>query len=85
MTSQYHSKQYPTLSRLAHDYLAIQGSSVASERSFSSSGITDTLHRNCMDPLLFGRVQILKHAYKSHFIDARTDADAHKVVELIKM
>ena len=30
--------------QLAWDYLAIQGSSVASERSFSSSGITDTLH-----------------------------------------
>jgi hypothetical protein len=38
-----------------------------------------------MDPFLFGRVQILKHAYKSHFIDARADADAHEVVELMKI
>jgi hypothetical protein len=58
---------------------------VASERSFSSSGIMDTLHQNHMDPLLFGRVQILKHAYKYHFIDARADTDAHEVVELIRI
>jgi hypothetical protein len=58
---------------------------VASERSFSSGGITDTLHRNRMDPFLFGRIQILKHAYKSHFIDADVDADAHGVVESIQI
>jgi len=32
-----------TVNDLHRNYLAIQGSSVASERSFSSSGITDTL------------------------------------------
>jgi hypothetical protein len=58
---------------------------VASERSFSSGGITDTLHRNRMDPFLFGRVQILKYAYKSHFIDACAEAEAHNVVELIQI
>ena len=58
---------------------------MALERSFLSSGITDTLHQNCMDPFLFGWVQILKHAYKSHFIDAHSDADAHEVVELFKI
>ena len=58
---------------------------MASERSFSSSGITDTLHQNRLNPFLIGRVQILKHAYKSHFIDAHTDADANEVVELIKI
>ena len=31
------------------------------------------------NPFLFRRVQILKHAYKSHFIDAPADADAHRV------
>jgi hypothetical protein len=38
-----------------------------------------------MDPFLFGRVQMLKHAYKSHFIDARADADAHEVLETIQI
>ena len=33
---------------------------LVSERSFSSSGIMDTLDQNCMDPFLFGRVQIQK-------------------------
>ena len=40
---------------------------------------------NCMDPFLFGRVQILKHAYKSHLIDACADADAHEVLETIQI
>ena len=73
------------LSQLSQDYLANQGSSVASKISFSSSGITDTLHQNHMDAFLFGRVQILKHAYKSHLIDAHADADAHEVLETIQI
>jgi len=36
IASQHHTIQYPTLSRMAHDYLAIQGSVTRSERAFSS-------------------------------------------------
>src|SRR5882724_736270 len=79
-----HHSTIQSSTQCCHD-LAIQGSSVASKRSFSSSGITDTLHRNCMDPFLFGRVQILEHAYKSHLIDARADAHAHEVLEAIQI
>jgi hypothetical protein len=38
-----------------------------------------------MDPFLFGRLQILKHAYKSHIVGADVDADVHGVVEPIQM
>lgn len=74
---QKNAKDFPTLARIARDYLAIQGSSVASERAFSSGGLTDTLQRNRMQPFLFGRVQILKHAYKTHVLDASVEASAH--------
>ncbi|KIK43880.1 hypothetical protein CY34DRAFT_803305 [Suillus luteus UH-Slu-Lm8-n1] len=46
----HHSIQYPTIARIAKDYLAIQGSAVASERAFSSGGITGTTRRNCLLP-----------------------------------
>ncbi|KIK36238.1 hypothetical protein CY34DRAFT_94733, partial [Suillus luteus UH-Slu-Lm8-n1] len=48
-----HSIQYPTISRIAKDYLAIQGSAVASERAFSSGGITGTARRSCLQPATF--------------------------------
>jgi hypothetical protein len=82
---QYHAQQYPTLSALARDYLAIQGSSVASERAFSSGGITDTLHRNRMDPFVFGKTQILKHAFKSNFLDATVEANTHMAPEYMQI
>lgn len=79
---QYHSKQYPTLARIAQDYLAIQGSSVASERSFSSSGQTDTLNCNCIDPELFGYTQILKNLYNTKFLTAAAEAKVHEPMEI---
>ncbi|KIJ46811.1 hypothetical protein M422DRAFT_94849, partial [Sphaerobolus stellatus SS14] len=47
------SLQYPTLARMAQDYLAIQGSSVAAERCFSSSGLTGTNTCNRLLPQTF--------------------------------
>jgi len=70
-------KDFPTLAHLTRDYLAIQGSSIASEWAFSSGGLTDTLQHNHMEPFLFGWVQILKHAYKTCLLDASIEADAH--------
>jgi len=70
-------KDFPTLSCLACDYLVIQGSSIASEQAFSSGGLTDTLQCNCMEPFLFGQVQILKHTYKTHLLDASVEANTH--------
>jgi len=55
--------QFPTLSRMAHDYLAIQGSSVPSEQAFSSGGLTGTSLHNQLNPSTFEALQILKSAY----------------------
>ena len=57
---------------------------MASERSFSNGALTDNLRRNRMEPFIFGKVQILKHGYKSHFIDAEAEAATHKVAEYIQ-
>ncbi|OJA09604.1 hypothetical protein AZE42_10263 [Rhizopogon vesiculosus] len=60
----HHSIQYPSISRIAKDYLAIQGSAVASERVFSSGGITGTTRRNSLLPQTFETLQLLKSAYR---------------------
>ena len=59
---------------MAWDYLAIQGSSVPSERAFSSGGKTGTLDRNQLNTKTFEATQILKGAYKNKHIDASEDA-----------
>ena len=45
---------------MARDYLAIQGSSVASERRFSSAGLTDDSRRSSLTPEHFSDIQVLK-------------------------
>jgi hypothetical protein len=82
---QYHSQQYPTLSRIARDYLAIQGSSIASERAFSSAGITDDLRRNRLETEAFGKLQILKYAYRTNFLNGSEEAALHKPVREIEI
>jgi hypothetical protein len=75
LSPQHHSIQYSILSKIARDYLAIQGSAVASERAFSSSGITATARRNCLLPETFGALQLLKSAYRQGHISAVTQAE----------
>ncbi|PSR88602.1 hypothetical protein PHLCEN_2v5129 [Hermanssonia centrifuga] len=58
-----HSSQYPVLSRIARDYLAIQGSAVASEWAFSSGGWTGTALCNHLASATFEALQILKSGY----------------------
>jgi hypothetical protein len=67
--------QYPTLARIAKDYLAIQGSAVSSERAFSSSALTATARRNCLLPDTFGKLQLLKSAYREGHISAAGEAE----------
>ncbi|KIL56126.1 hypothetical protein M378DRAFT_39166, partial [Amanita muscaria Koide BX008] len=55
--------KYPTMKRIARDYLAIQGSATPSERAFSSGGVTGTLRRSSLSTKTFEALQILKHAY----------------------
>jgi hAT family C-terminal dimerisation region len=66
---------------MARDFLAIQGSSVASERSFSSGGLTNTLNRNRIEPGVFGYCQILKNLYNTNFLSANMEAKAHEPME----
>lgn len=74
---QKHALYYPTLARVARDYLAIQGSVVKCERAFSSSGQTITDRRNSLDPQTVGALQILKSAYASNHISATEEARRH--------
>ena len=73
------------LSQIARDYLAIQGSSVASERAFSSAGLTDDVRRNRTENEVFGKVQILKFAYKTNFLNATDEAAVHEAFEHIEI
>jgi hypothetical protein len=61
----HHSTQYPTISRIANDYLAIQGSALASERAFSSGGITGTTRRNSLLPTTFEGSSIVEECISS--------------------
>ncbi|KIL66524.1 hypothetical protein M378DRAFT_75115 [Amanita muscaria Koide BX008] len=74
----YRQVQYPILSRMARDYLAIQGSSVASERAFSSGGLTTTLLRNKLKPEHVEALQMVKNGYKNGWINATKDAKQHE-------
>ena len=56
---QHHAVQYPTLSKMARDYLAIQGSATPSEHVFSSRGATGTAKCNWLKPNVFEALQLL--------------------------
>jgi hypothetical protein len=72
---QQHSVQYPTMAKISKDYLAIQGSAVASEHSFSSGEITGISQHNCLLPETFKALQLLKSAYCQGHISATTQAE----------
>lgn len=63
-----------TMSRMAKDYLAVQGPSVASERAFSTAALTTTACRNCLLPKTIEALQILKAGYRSGHILAASQA-----------
>lgn len=69
--------KYPTLKRIARDYLAIQGSATPFERAFSSGGITDTQRRNSLARKVFRALQLLKSAYRNGHIAAVSQAAEH--------
>lgn len=52
------------LSRVALDFLPIQGSSVPCERAFSDAGLTDTKRRARLLPKNFDDIQIVKGTHK---------------------
>lgn len=59
-----HSSEYPQLSKMAIDYLAIQGSATPVERVWSSAGETDTKRRNRLSPTRLEALQFLKAGYR---------------------
>jgi hypothetical protein len=67
---------------MARDYLAIQGSSVPSERAFSAAGLDDTLQRNRLNADILEALQILKSAYRNGLLSAKDEADAF--IELLE-
>jgi len=75
------------MSKIAKDYLTIQGSAVPSERAFSSSGITAVPRRNCLLPDAFGALQLLKSGYRQGHISAAAQAElavprAHSPIDI---
>jgi hypothetical protein len=52
--------RYPIWHSLAQDYLAVSASSVASERAFSSAGITISKRRSCLNADIVEALQCLK-------------------------
>jgi hypothetical protein len=73
----HHQSQYPTLSRMARDYLAIQGSAIPLERAFSGGGLTSTKCHNRLNANAFESLQLLKNAYRNGHISAADDATQH--------
>src|SRR6266498_3683889 len=75
--TQPHAVQYPTLSKMPRDYLAIQGSATRSERAVSSGGTRGTGKRNRLKPDVFEALQLLKCAYRNGHIAADKEAHRH--------
>lgn len=63
------------------DYLAIQGSSVASERAFSSGRLTGTYLRNRLKTNTFEALQIVKSAFRNGILNVSDEAAAHVATE----
>jgi hypothetical protein len=68
-TIQTNKTEFPTLFRIALDYLPIQASSVPCERVFSSAKETDTAKRNRIHPVLMEALQTLKFSLKKERFD----------------
>lgn len=71
-----HSVVYPTLAKMARDFLAIPGSSTASERQFSSARHIGTDFRNRLSPTMFEAVQVLKGGYRAGIMSAHLEISA---------
>ena len=66
------------LTRIAKDYLTIQGSSVVSEQAISSGGHTDYKTHNQLSTEVFEVLQMLKSCYKDGLIKVEEEASAHE-------
>ncbi|KAG8927839.1 hypothetical protein FRC01_006841 [Tulasnella sp. 417] len=62
--SQMHTSEYPQLSKMVINYLAIQGSATLVECVWSSAGETDTKRCNRLSPTCLEALQFLKAGYR---------------------
>ena len=76
MAKQHQAIEYPTLSWMAYNYPAIQGSVTPSEQAFLRARITGTPNCNCLSVTSFEALQLLKSAYRNEHIAAADDAAA---------
>ena len=67
-------EQYPVVRMMAHDYMAILGSTCLAERSFSMSAHTDDARRRAMHADKFGGLQRLRSAYRDGRLQAQSEA-----------
>ena len=65
---QWNAIRYPVWASLARDYLPIMGSSVSSERAFSSAGITISKRRSRLKPDIVEALQFMKCAYRRELL-----------------
>ena len=65
--TQLERPRYPTVFRMAMDYLPIQASSVPCEHVFSSSAETDTKKCNCISPMLMEMLKFWLKKDRLHF------------------
>ncbi|EJD38510.1 hATC-domain-containing protein [Auricularia subglabra TFB-10046 SS5] len=73
----HHQSKYPVLALIARDYLAIQGSAVASERVFSGAAISVTKRWNRLSARMISALQRLKYAYRDGRLSAVEEAWLH--------
>jgi hypothetical protein len=62
--------QYPTLARMARDYLAVPASSTDSERSFSHAHLIGTDHHNRLVSDNFEALQILRSVFTKGIVSS---------------
>ena len=68
MLPEINSSRFPVWASLAKDYLSIMGSSVSSERAFSSAGITISKRRNRLQADVVEALQFLKCLLRKELI-----------------
>ncbi|KAG5633476.1 hypothetical protein H0H81_007530 [Sphagnurus paluster] len=68
-----HQKMFPTIYRIALNYIPVQASAVPFERVFSSASETNTKRQNKLNPNLFEALQILKFAHRHEWLNFTAD------------
>jgi len=66
---QRHADEFPNLSKMARDYLAIPATSAPAERIFSSAADVITPDRASLAPETVRAIMCLKHWFRSNIFD----------------